>query len=247
MITFLFCGIIFLLISLTLCLYKLYNINKDLQSIKEYNSSLEILYDNIKGFKHDFQNIISTLSGFLDNNDLKHAKSYCDEIKKECQLVNDLSILNPKIINNSGIYSLLNGKYFKASSLGIAIDMNLFLDFSTLNINIYKFSRILGILLDNAIEAASTCDKKIIKLDFRRENKNNRAIISIKNTYCNKNIDIDTIFNKGYSEKKQHSGIGLWQVRNYIKNSKNLNLYTNKNNHFFIQQLEIYDDIKSVV
>ena len=52
---------------------------------------------------------------------------------------------------------------------------------------------------------------------------------------------IEKIFNKGESGKKHHSGIGLWEVRNYIKKSKNLDLFTTKNSKFFIQELSIYD------
>ena len=122
-----------------------------------------------------------------------------------------------------------------------------FLDLSTLKINTYKFSRILGILLDNAIEASSTCDEKVIRIVFRRENKNNRSLVKIENTYANKNVNTEEIFNKGVSGKEKHSGIGLWEVRNYIKKSNNLNLFTTKNKKFFIQQLEIYDEIRSVV
>lgn len=222
---------------------KLSNTKKDLQSLEEYNKSLEILYDKVKGFKHDFDNIVSTLGGYLDNNDINGAKSFFSEIKKDCKTTNNLSIINPRIINNPGIYSLLNNKYFKAFELGIDTNIEFFLDLNSLQINIYKFSRILGILLDNAIEAASECDEKILRIVFRRENKNNRAIIIIENTYSNKGVDTEKIFSKGVSGKEKHSGIGLWEVRNYIKKTSNLNLFTTKNNKFFKQQLEIYDEL----
>lgn len=220
---------------------KLATTKRDLQSAEEYNKSLEILYDKVKGFKHDFNNIMSTFSGYLDNNDITGAKEYLSEVKKDCKITNNLSILNPRIINNPGIYSLLNNKYFKAAKLGIDINIDFFLDLNSLNINTYEFSRILGILLDNAIEATELCNEKIIRIVFRRENKNNRAIILIKNTYSNKNVDTEEIFKKGISEKREHSGIGLWEVRNYVKRSQNLNLFTSKNDKYFIQQLEIYD------
>lgn len=221
---------------------KLATTEKELQNAEEYNKSLEILYDKVKGFKHDFNNMMSTFSGYLDNNDLLGAKEYLAEVKKDCKITNDLSILNPRIINNPGIYSLLNNKYFNASKLGINISIDFFLDLTTLKVNMYKFSRILGILLDNAIEAASMCDKKIVRVSFRRENKNKRAIVIVENTYSNKDVDTDKIFNKGVSGKENHSGIGLWEVKNYIKKNPNLNLFTHKTDEFFIQQLEIYDD-----
>lgn len=220
---------------------KLANTRRDLESAEEYNKSLEILYDNVKGFKHDFDNIISTLDGFILNNDITGLKDYFEEVKKDCKITNNLAILNPRIINNPGIYSLLNNKYFKATNSGVIFDIDFFLDFDKLKINTYEFSRILGILIDNAIEEAEKCKDKIVKLHCVRENRNNRAVISIENTYSNKNVDVEKIFTKGESGKENHSGIGLWEVRNYIKKSKNLDLFTSKTDKFFKQELSIYD------
>ena len=83
--------------------------------------------------------------------------------------------------------------------------------------------------------------EKIIRVSFRREEKNHRAIIKIENTYTNKDVNIDDIFKKGFSGKENHSGIGLWEVRKYIKNRKNSDLFTSKNDKFFSQELTIYD------
>lgn len=220
---------------------------KNLENAEEYNKSLEILYDQVKGFKHDFNNIMSTISGYIDNNDISGLKTYFSEVKRDCKITNDISLLNPRIINNPGIYSLLNNKYFKATKLGINMNIEFFLDLNDLNVNIYKFSRALGILLDNALEAASLCDEKIVRVIFRREDNNNRDLIIIKNTYSNKDVNTEEIFKKGVSGKENHSGIGLWEVRNYIKKSQNLNLFTSKNSKYFSQQLEIYDELRSAV
>lgn len=220
---------------------------RDLQNAEEYNNSLQILYDEVKGFKHDFDNIMSTFNGYLANNDLAGAKSYFIEVKKDCKITNDLSILNPSIINNPGIYSLLNNKYFRASELGITMNLEYFIDLNSLKIDIYRFSRILGILIDNAIEAASQCEEKMVRVIFRRENRHNRNIIIVENTYSNKDVDIEKIFEKSVSGKENHSGIGLWEVKKYVNNSKNINLITTKNDKLFTQRLEIYDEDRSVV
>lgn len=220
---------------------KLAHTKKDLACAEEYNKSLEILYDKVKGFKHDFDNIVSSLNGYIENNDLTGLKKYFYDFKKDCKITNNLAIINPRTINNPGIYSLLNNKYFKATNLGIFFDIEFFLNLNSLEINMYKFSRILGILIDNAIEEAEKCNDKFIKISFIRENKNNRSIITIKNTYSNKDVDIDKIFEKGVSGKQNHSGIGLWEVKKFVKKSKNLDLYTTKDNTYFKQEFFIYD------
>ena len=118
--------------------------------------------------------------------------------------------------------------------------MTFLLDLNDLKMKIYEFARILGIFLDNAIEAGSECEEKIINLTFRNDTKNNRQLIIVENTYKNKDVDTEKIFEKGVSGKENHTGLGLWEVRKIVKKNKNVNLYTSKNDKLFSQQIEIY-------
>ncbi len=118
--------------------------------------------------------------------------------------------------------------------------MTFLLDLNTLKMKIYEFARILGILLDNAIDASNECNEKIINIMFRNDSKNNRQLIIIENTYNNKEVDTEKIFEKGITGKNNHTGLGLWEVRKIIKKNNNINLYTSKTDKFFSQQLELY-------
>ena len=213
---------------------------KKLQSTEEYNNTLRILHDNVRGFKHDFDNIVTTIGGYVRTNDMEGLKKYYVQLEDDCQRVNNLYILNPEIVNNDGIYNLLTKKYHEAEEKDIKVNITFLLDLSTLNMKIYEFARILGILLDNAIEASSECEEKIINLTFRNNTKSNRQLIIVENTYLDKNIDTEKIFEKGISGKEHHAGLGLWEVRKLIKKSNNINLFTSKNDKYFSQQLEIY-------
>lgn len=220
--------------------FKLTLVTRKLQSTEEYNHSLRVLHDNVRGFKHDFDNIVTTIGGFIRTNDMEGLKKYYVQLEDDCQRVNNLYILNPEIVNNDGIYNLLTKKYNEAEEKDIKVNITFLLDLSTLKMKIYEFARILGILLDNAIEATSECEEKIINLTFRSDNKNSRQLIIVENTYSNKDIDTEKIFEKGFSEKQDHTGLGLWEVRKIIKKNNNINLHTTKTEKFFTQQLEIY-------
>ena len=128
----------------------------------------------------------------------------------------------------------------KIPSKNIKVNISFLLDLDKLNMKIYEFARILGILLDNAIEASNECEEKIINLTFRNDLKNNRQLIIVENTYSNKDVDTEKIFEKGVSGKENHTGLGLWEVRKIVKKNKNANLFTSKSNKFFSQQLELY-------
>lgn len=76
--------------------------------------------------------------------------------------------------------------------------------------------------------------------DFRM----NRDLVIIENSYINIDVDINEMFEKGYTSKKEKSndhGLGLWNVRRMLNKSKNLNLFTTKGK-LFSQQLEIYSN-----
>lgn len=214
--------------------------NQNLEEAQLYNKSLKILHDNVRAFKHDFSNIVQAIGGYVGTNDIEGLKVYYSQLLGDCQKVNNLSTLNPDVINNPPIYSILTSKYHTADELGIKINLEVFLNLNTINMKIYEFTRILGILMDNAIEASRECDKKIINVEIRKDFKVNRQLLIIENTYTEKDINIDKIFEKGYSSKPNNTGLGLWEVRQILKKNNNLNLYTTKNDEFFRQQLEIY-------
>ena len=225
------------------CLKKLVALNtvhEKLQKSEDYNKSLKDMNDNFRCFKHDYNNTVTTISGYLQNNDLSGLKTYFNKLENDCIAVNTLGTLDPNVINNPGIYHLISSKYYQAIDDGIQVSISFFLDLKELNMDIYEFAKILGILLDNAIEAARESEEKIINLTFRREHNKHRDIVLIENSYSNKDINIDEIYQKGFSEKENHTGLGLWEIHKYLSRNTNLNLYTSKNHDFFSQQLEIY-------
>ena len=215
---------------------------KQLENSVEYNKTLQIIHDSVRCFKHDFDNTVATLGGYIQTNDIEGLKNYYKQLENECEKVNNLYILNPEIINNPGIYSLLTNKYHKAEKQDVKLNISVLMDLNTINMKIYDFTKILGILLDNSIDAASTCEEKIVNVIFREDDKNKRQLLIIENTYNNKDVDIDRLPEKGYSTKPNNTGLGLWEVNKIIKRHKNLACFTSKTPEFFKQQFEIYNE-----
>lgn len=220
---------------------KLISTKKQLANAEEYNKTLQIIHDSVRCFKHDFDNTVATLGGYIQTNDMEGLKNYYKQLENECEKVNNLYILNPEIINNPGIYSLLTNKYHKAEKQDVKLNISVLMDLNAINMKIYDFTKILGILLDNSIDAASTCEEKIVNVIFREDDKNKRQLLIIENTYLDKNVDINKIFDKGVTGKENHTGLGLWEIRKILKRNNNLNLYTTKNDKYFTQQFEIYN------
>ena len=213
----------------------------NLEQEKEHNRILKLAQDDIRGFRHDFTNIICTIGGYVHTKDMEGLTNYYNQIQKDVVKVNNLTALNPDIINNPAIYALITSKYDKAADLNISMSVEVFTDLNSLPMKIYEFTRILGILLDNAIEAAQECNEKNVYIHIRKDEKHNRQLLIVENTYKDKTIDTDKIFEKNYSTKPKNTGLGLWEVRQILKRNNNLNLYTTKNERLFKQQLEIYN------
>lgn len=218
-----------------------------LEETNLYNTSLKMSHDVIRAFKHDFSNIMQALGGYISSNDMQGLKVYYSQLLEDCQVLNNLDALSPDVINNPAIFRILSLKYYKATELGITFNLNVFLNLNELNMKIYEFSRILGILLDNAIEAASECERKIINVEIRKETSRNRQLLIVENTCLTKDIDIEKIFQKGVSSKVQNTGLGLWKVRQILNKNSNLNLYTSQDGDWFKQQLELYDKPKKSI
>lgn len=180
------------------------------------------------------------LVGYITANDMNGLSKYYKSLFNECKNLNNLSVINPEIINNPSIYAILADKYNKANLNNIQFELGVFIDLNSLHIDTYEFTRILGILLDNSIEAAQECDKKYINVRFLMDYRRNRQLVIVENTYNEKDIDTFKIFEKSYSTKPNNTGLGLWKVNKILNKHDNLAMFTSKDDELFKQQLEIY-------
>ncbi len=221
---------------------KLETTQLNLENANHTIHSLTILHDQVRSIKHDFDNMVNCIGGYVVTEDIEGLKKYYQDLLEECHKTNNLYALSPKVINHPAIYHMLATKYYEADQLNVHISLNVFLDLNEIEkrMRILDFTRILGILLDNAIDAAKECDKKIINVTFRKEISNDMIVVIIQNTYKNKDVNTEEIYKKGISSKENHSGLGLWKVRQILMHNNNLNLYTTKNDEYFTQQFEIY-------
>ncbi len=232
-------------------LLKTTKLEKTSQSLEEaqlYNKTLKLLHDNLRIFKHDFSNIMQSIEGYIVNDDMNGLSEYYKCIKDDCNGLNNLTALSPKLINDSALYSLIASKYLLAEETGITFNVSICVNFKNINASSYTLTRILGILLDNAIDAAKKSEEKEIIFEVSGPYNNSniqKYVISVHNSYSNKDVNLDRIREKGYTSKTDEEGshgLGLWEVNNILRRSKNMNLHTTKNDNFFKQDLEIYDN-----
>lgn len=225
-----------LAITISICFYKLIKSYNSIEVEKLNYKTLSTSYDSLRAFKHDYSNIIQSIGGYIMLNDMDGLKTFYKDLTKEISEIDNISILWPETINNPSIYKTLTNKYYIANKKNIITHFNIFTDLKNTNIKTFDLNRIIGILLDNSIEAASECNEKIINVNIL--NASSKKIIKIENSFKNSNIDLQKIFEKSYSTKKNNTGLGLWEINRILKKYKNLNLNTYVNNNLFVQELE---------
>ena len=171
----------------------------------EYNR-LKAIIDDIRMFKHDYNNTLCSIGGYISLNDMNGLKRFYNKLTFDINKTNNTQIITPSNINEPSIYNLLITKHNNIIQKNLNFNFYSAINYKDLTISPYDFSKILGIFLDNAIDAATKSYEKEISLSCEL-NKNKDFQIIIKNSYINKDVDVNKIFLKGYSSKDIKSGL----------------------------------------
>jgi len=215
--------------------------NKQIQfeSLQEYTSSLENLYTDMRAFRHDYINIISSLIGYIENKDIdgleKHFNEHIMPLSKGIES-NNFKIGILKNVKISEIKGILSSKLIRAQELSIDTFIDIVEPIEIINMDIIDLSRVVGILLDNAVEAAVECDKPSIKIAII--NKENSVLIVIINSIKDE-IPIYKMYQKGFSTKGKNRGLGLYNLKELKSKYNNVSLDTLSENGEFKQLLQI--------
>lgn len=207
-------------------------------NLKSHIKIIESLSDELRVFKHDYLNILAGIDGYIKNKDYDNLNEYINNILEESKKIKENNFFSFPKIKNSAISGLLSEKINESKKLNIHIKLNILNKLKTVNCNINNLITILGVFLDNAIEATRQTNKK--ELIFDIINTDEYTVFIIKNNFKNK-PNISKIFNKNFSTKNDKSGLGLYTVKSIIDQEKNTLLNTYFENKLFVQELIIYN------
>ncbi len=215
---------------------------KALQDLQSYTQNLEAMYNGLRSFKHDYVNILLSLSGYIEAGDMDRLKFFFESkifptknlITKGDYKLNQLS--NIGVLE---IKSLLSVKMIYAHESGIDITIDIPGKVESFPIDTVDLARILGIFLDNAIEAALETEQPQIGLNIIQDKAGVSIIIS--NSFRDNGVMLHNLKRKGFSTKAGHQGIGLWNAQKIISSYDNVLLETTMKCSYFIQHIELTD------
>lgn len=212
----------------------------DLEISELHNKTMIGMVDGVRTLKHDYNNIMQALNGYVSTKQYDKLQEHINKVLDECNIVNNLSVIDQKVFNDPAIYGIVGAKYFIAMEADIKFELDIVTNIKEISFPMPELSRILGIILDNAIEATSKTDNKYMKLEMKYDARKDADIIKVYNTYdTNIDINLKDIYKKGVSSKKIKSGIGLWEVKKLIDKSKNSQIYASLEHGMFVQNIII--------
>lgn len=220
--------------------------NQVLEETLTYNANLKQTNDDIRGYKHDISNIIQSIVGYVNCKDTVGLSDYCNKLLIADRNINTMAYFPPGKINDPAVYGVICSKLCEAKEKNLELDVDIDDDFRMINFSKYDLARSLGILLDNAVYAASnTKNGKLVLSIYYDENRKQDKII-IANSVSNFNFDIDRIFDKDYSTKTVPSGFGLYEVKKILKSNPQAEIFpiTDTQNMLFSQTLIIDRDCR---
>ena len=216
--------------------------NQKLEQQKKYILALEKNNNEIRKFKHDFNNIILGLDGYINNDDFdkeklkKYFNSTIMNFNNNIEL-NNIVIAKLNSIKVSSLKSLITNKVLVAQNNNIDVDINIQSEIHDFYTDEMQLNRILGILLDNSIEASlELTDDKKIEINIIQIDKT--TDIQISNTFNNTGIPITDFNKEGFSTKGTNRGLGLSSAHEIV-NKLNILLNTEIDRNTFIQNLSI--------
>jgi two-component system sensor histidine kinase AgrC len=205
-----------------------------------HNKTLVSMVDGVRTLKHDYSNIIQALNGYVVTKQYDKLGEHINNLLKECHVVNNLSLVDPNVFNEPAIYGIVGSKYFLADKKNIPFNLKVSSDIASICFSKPELSRILGILLDNAIEATQKSNNPYLSLQIYYDERKCADIIKVINSYDNNiQIDLSSIFKKGFSTKEVKSGIGLWEVKKIIDKTSNSQIFSSIENENFVQTIII--------
>lgn len=213
---------------------------KALQDLQDYTRNLEVMYNGLRSFKHDYVNILLSMSGYIESGDMEALKKFFENKIFPTKKLIDQGDYKLNQLGNIGVLeikSLLCAKMIYAHESGIDVTIDIPDRVDSFPVDTVDLARILGIFLDNAIEAALEAQQPQIGLNII-QNTTGVSII-INNRFRDNGLELHKLRQKGFSTKTGHQGIGLSNAWKIIGSYDNVLLETTMQGGCFTQHMEL--------
>lgn len=180
------------------------------EQLQFYLDTMTKLTNDIKRFKHDFKNLVIVLNGLAIYEEWDKLKDILIELQGSDIIKYSGDIDAMSNIREPSLIAVLAAKMFDAYQCGIQFTLEAPQLIEALPIEDIDFVRIIGILIDNALEAAHKSKERlvvVVLLVF-----DDYFEVSIQNSIDDENINVAALGEQGFSTRGVGRGLGLNNV-----------------------------------
>lgn len=204
--------------------------------LQTYTDEIVGLYNEIRGFRHDYAGMLVSLQVAIDSKDLQEVDRIYNEVlvKANQKLRSDkYTYFDLNNIEDSALRSLIAQSIVYARNNGVEFTLEVKDIITKLSIELLDLVRIMSVLLNNAVEGAAESYKKqmevaVIKMNFE-------TIIVIQNSCKVKMVPSKDLFELGFSTKGRNRGFGLNNVKEILNKYDDIILETEMEDNTFRQ------------
>ncbi|MCW9140151.1 GHKL domain-containing protein [Staphylococcus sp. SUC_1.2] len=217
---------------------------EEIETYYEYTLQIESINNEMRKFRHDYVNILTTMSEYIRENDMDGLKTYFNDnivpMKDNLQM-NSIKINGTDNLKVRAIKGLVTTKILQAQEKNIPISIEVPELIDHIEMNTVDLSRIIGIIIDNAIEASEELEDALIRIAFINVETSVMFIVMNK---CKEDMPkIHELFQDSFSTKGDNRGLGLTTLKDITDTTENVLLDTTIENDYFVQKVEIINNM----
>ena len=204
--------------------------------LQNYTDEIVGLYNEIRGFRHDYAGMLVSMQMAIDSGDLQEIDRIYNEVlvKANQKLRSEkYTYFDLNNIADSALRSLIAQSIVYARNSGVEFTLEVKDVITRLSMDLLDLVRIMSILLNNAVEGAADSYLKqmevaVIKMDFE-------TVIVIQNSCKITMTPSEDLFALGFSTKGRNRGLGLNNVKEILDKYDNIILETEMEDNTFRQ------------
>ena len=204
--------------------------------LQTYTDEIVGLYNEIRGFRHDYAGMLVSMQMAIDSGDLQEINRVYNEVlvKANQKLRSEkYTYFDLNNIEDSALRSLIAQSIVYARKNDVEFTLEVKDIITRLSIDLLDLVRIMSILLNNAVEGAADSYLKqmevaVIKMDFE-------TVIVIQNSCKITMTPSEDLFALGFSTKGRNRGLGLNNVKEILDKYDNIILETEMEDNTFRQ------------
>lgn len=216
---------------------------KEIQQKKEEQRQLQLytdeivgLYNEIRGFRHDYAGMLTSLQTGINSGDMKEVERIFHNVLSQANISlrsDDYTFFELNNVQDTALRSVLIQTIFKARECGVEIVFEMKDVIETLPMKLLDLVRVASVLLNNAVEGAAESPSKTMNVSLVKLDK--EIVFVIQNSRQSRYINLEEIYEVGFSTKGENRGLGLNNVKEIIDKYDEVILETDIETNYFIQ------------